>query len=98
MHCSGPLVLPPNQWDLFSNLYAVQAGQSLWGFPSGEAGHDLLIWIMQTCYSDLNPPDKNIKGQIKYPENMESERDALTEKAIIILLYHGKRLITGNSW
>lgn len=29
---------------------------------------------------------------------MESERDALSEKAIIILLYHGKCLITGNSW
>lgn len=48
--------------------------------------HDLLIWIMQICCSDLNPPVKNIKGEIKYPENIErSERDALSEKVIIIL-------------
>lgn len=44
--------------------------------PSGEAGHDLLIGIMQICYSDLNSPVKNFKGQIKHPESMESEREA----------------------
>lgn len=47
---------------------------------------DLLIWIMQICYSNLNPPVKNIKGEIKHPENMErNESNTLSEKVIIIL-------------
>ena len=47
---------------------------------------DLLIWIMQICYSDLNPPVKNIKGEIKHPENMErSERCIVTESYYLVI-------------
>lgn len=48
--------------------------------------HDLLIWIMQIWYSELNPPVKNIKGEKTIQKTERSEKHTLASNIIIIFI------------
>lgn len=79
--------LPLGELDGFKSWKKKKISQNcMWLRQENSSLHDLLIWTMQICYSDLNPPVKNIKSEIKHPENIErGERDVLSEKVTIFL-------------